>query len=103
MSFLKRLFGGKREDLRFLPVHVRCARCGEVITARVDLHNDLSARYDDRGRVIGYFVRKVVIGSGQNRCFQAIEVELTFDARRNVVDRSIHGGEFVQNPNQDLT
>ncbi len=96
MSFLKRLFGRKREELRFLPVHVRCARCGEVLTARVDLLNDLSARYDDRGRVSGYYVRKVIIGSGRNRCFQAIEVELEFDPRRNVIDRRIRGGEYVE-------
>ena len=96
MSFLKRLFGGKRQDLRFLPIRVRCSRCGEEIVARVDLHNDLSARYDDRGRVAGYYVRKVIIGSGANRCFQAIEVELEFDARRNVVNRHIRGGEFVE-------
>lgn len=96
MSILGRLFRRKAEELRFYPVRVRCARCGEVLVARVDLHNDLSAQYDDRGRVTGYFVRKVIQGSGQNRCFAAIEVELLFDARRNVAEKRIRGGEFVE-------
>ncbi len=96
MSFLDRLLRRKAEELRFYQVRVRCARCGEVLVARVDLHNDLSAQYDDRGRVTGYFVRKLIQGSGRNRCFAAIEVELTFDARRNLAERHIRGGEFVE-------
>ncbi len=95
MSFLKRLFRRTFEEIRFYPIRVRCARCGEVLEARIDLHNDLSARYDDRARVTGYFVRKVIQGPGRNRCFQAIEVELEFDARRQLVNRRIRGGEFV--------
>ncbi len=97
MSFLSRLFRRKYEDLRFYPVRVRCARCGEILETRVDLHNDLSAQYDDKGRVTGYYVRKLLQGSGHNRCFATIEVELFFDARRRLLERRVHGGEFVDN------
>jgi hypothetical protein len=38
-------------------------------------------------------LRKVLIGSG--RCFQPIEVKLTFDANRNIISREITGGDFI--------
>ncbi len=100
MSFLSRLFRRKYEDLRFYPVRVRCARCGEILETRIDLHNDLTARYDTNGRVTGYYVRKLLQGSGHNRCFATIEVELFFDARRHLVDRRIRGGTFVEDVEQ---
>ncbi len=92
---LKQLVERKSETLRFYPVRVRCDRCGEILETRINLHNDLSARYDDRGRVQGYFVRKVLHGSGRTRCFVAVEVELEFNARREVVARRARGGSFV--------
>lgn len=95
MRFLRRFFERRYAESRFYPVRVRCARCGEVLETRIDLHNDLSAEYDDRGRVQAYYVRKVLHGTGRNRCFAAVEVELTFDSRKNVVTRRIHGGAFV--------
>ncbi len=70
-------------------VSVRCNRCGEIISTRVDLANDLSFTDD------GYLTRKVLIGSGENRCFQRVEVVVHFDARHKVVDREISGGSFV--------
>ncbi len=92
---LKQLIHQKSEAMRFYPVRVRCDRCGEILETRVNLHNDLSARYDERGRVQGYFVRKVLHGSGRTRCFVAVEVELEFNARRELVSRRAHGGTFV--------
>ena len=95
-SFLSRLFQRKYKETRFLPIRVRSARCGEILETHVDLHNDLSARFDEQGRVTGYYVRKLLQGSGRNRCFDTVEVELLFDAHRNLVERHIHGGEFVE-------
>jgi hypothetical protein len=40
-------------------------------------------------------VRKGVIGSGETRCFQTIEVRLTFDAQKRLVSREISGGAFI--------
>lgn len=91
MSFLKNLFGGspaKRDD-KYFTYHVKCNRCGEIIEGRVDLDNDLSL--NDEGT--GFLVRKGLIGS--NRCFQQIEVELTFDSNRQIVEKTITGGEFT--------
>ncbi len=76
-------------------ITVRCRRCNEIIRARVDLRNDLSAEYGDGGQGGGvtYFCRKTLMGEGH--CFQRIEVELTFDSQHQLVNREISGGQFV--------
>lgn len=91
MDFLKRLFSSEpsKPQKRYYLFQVKCRRCGEVIEGRVDLDNDLSL--NDEGE--GYHVRKGLIGS--NRCFQQIEVEFTFDSSRQVQEKTISGGEFV--------
>ena len=98
MSFLKRFSrspaGGKREDPYALWVYVRCKRCGEAIGTRISLRSDLSIRYDESGRARGYDVRKVLVG-GKRRCYQSVEVRLTFDANRRLVDREIISGDFI--------
>ena len=76
-----------------LDVTVRCNRCKEVIHGQINLHNDLSLEYD--GDATHYFCRKGLVGTGENHCFQQINIEYTFDANRNVVDRKIEGGQFV--------
>jgi hypothetical protein len=76
------------------PLSVQCNRCGEVIETQVNLSNDLSIEFGPDEKVSGYFCRKVLIG--QQRCFQPIEVTLTFDAKRKVIDRKIEGGKFVE-------
>ena len=72
-------------------IYARCNRCGEKIRARVDLSNDLSLDYG--GDQTTYFTRKVLIGEG--RCFERIEVRLTFDMDRKRINREISGGEFI--------
>lgn len=94
MSFLKKLFSGEsaKPEKRYYTFNIRCNRCGEVIEGRVDLDNELSL--NDEGD--GYLVRKGLIGSGENRCFQQIEVELTFDSARQLQEKTITGGTFVE-------
>jgi len=96
MSFLDRikqaLAPPARGDSRDYWTHARCKRCGEVISARVDMMNDLSKDFDT-GQ---YTVHKVLVGDGKHRCFQRIEITLTFDKRKNLIDRSIIGGEFLE-------
>lgn len=98
MSFLKRLgnslAGRKPADSHALWVHVRCKRCGEVIATRVSLSSDLSIQYDASGQPGGYHVRKVLVG-GTRRCYQPVEVDLTFDAGRRLLNREITGGQFI--------
>lgn len=90
---LARLISPSR--LRETPVywiHARCDRCGEEISARVNLYNDLSIEYE--GDQASYHCRKVLMGEG--RCSQRIEVWLTFDQNRQLSDRQISGGTFIE-------
>ena len=73
---------------------IKCKRCGEIISGRVDVDNDPSVDYESGGD--SYFCRKVLMGDGTNMCYQQIEVELKFDDKRKLVERSIvSGGDFV--------
>lgn len=91
MSFLKRLLGGfPAPQTNVYTFYVRCNRCGETIEGRINLNNDLSM--DEDG---GYHVRKVLMGSG--RCFERLEVELQFDAARQLQTKHVNGGAFVEN------
>jgi hypothetical protein len=73
--------------------YVRCARCGEKICVRVDVDNELTPQLDEGEGA--YYVRKGVIGSGKNRCFELMEVELFFSPDRRLVSRYISRGEFI--------
>jgi len=92
MDFLKKLFSASpaKPTGNFLILHVKCDRCGEVIEGRVNMENDLSLT--DGGD--GYFVRKVLMGNG--RCFQKVEVELTFDLNRKLLNKQSVGGVFIE-------
>ena len=93
MGFLKNLFNSApAPQTNFHAFAVQCKRCGERVEGRVNLSNDLSADYED-GREV-YFVRKAVMGNG--KCFQQIEVELKFNTERQLLDRQIRGGTFVE-------
>jgi len=98
MSFLKRfsyLFSTPRKPADHgYWITAKCNRCGEIIRARVDLHNDLSINYGDKDEDTTYFCRKMLIGS--QHCYQQIEIELNFDASRRLIRKEIHGGKFVE-------
>ena len=92
MNFLKKLFSSQPATPKNIyTFNVKCKRCGETITGRVDLANDLSADYEEGGDV--YHVRKVLMG--ENRCFQRVEVFFKFDANKQVIEKDIIGGEFI--------
>lgn len=97
MNLLKKLASlftpeGARDTYAYW-LYVQCDRCGEKIRTRVNLHNDLSVRYGETNGDMTHFCRKTFIGSG--RCFQKIEVELTFGAHRQLIDRQIQSGKFI--------
>jgi hypothetical protein len=74
-------------------VYVRCTKCGEVLNAHIDLRNDLSIQYGEKGRSDYYFTRKTVMGS--KGCYAPIEIEMRFDRKREPLDQRIQGGEFI--------
>ena len=89
---LKNLFTGSPKDSSFW-ITVQCGRCGEVIQTRIDLNNDLSTEYGEDERETAYYCRKVLIG--KEGCYLPVEIELRFDAGRNLIDKQIRGGKFV--------
>ncbi len=93
MNLLKKLFSDSPgpSPTKFYSFKVRCDRCGEVIEGRIHPGNELSVDYDQGGE--SYSVRKTLMGSG--RCFQRIDVELKFNAARQLVEKHAHGGVFV--------
>ncbi len=90
MGFLKNLFGGSStSSAEFFTFAVRCDRCSETITGKVNLNNDLSLTHEG-----GYFARKVLMGGG--RCFQQVEVTLNFDGSKQLVRKHVNGGRFIE-------
>lgn len=89
LDSLKSVFaGGPGQDNAYW-IYVRCRRCGEVIKSRIDLSNDLSLKEEG-----GFIVNKTLIG-GSRLCFERIEVSLTFDSNRQLIERDIRGGDFI--------
>jgi hypothetical protein len=93
MGFLARLLGGGKlgRDANLMVIKARCARCGEEVQTFINLSNDLSPLEDEEG----FFTNKVLIGKGDQLCFQRIEIHLEFDKNRVLKGRSITGGEFI--------
>jgi hypothetical protein len=92
---LRRTLGGTAAGSpqdEFYEVRVRCRRCGELLATRINLLNELSL--DDSGD--SYRVRKLITGSGQNRCFARVEVWLNFDLNRQLLSKEAVGGDFVE-------
>jgi hypothetical protein len=89
----------RRSEKHVHYVYVRCNVCDEAIKARIHLVNDPSADYSKRKA--SYHLRKTLIGS--DRCFRPIEIELTFNERRRLVDQTIEGGEFISQREFDAT
>ncbi|MCY3707797.1 MAG: hypothetical protein OXG26_02805 [Caldilineaceae bacterium] len=96
MSFLKKLAslfsGGGGGDNRALPIYVFSNRCREPIMAEIDLVNSLSRDEENDDK---YYTRKVLQGSGRNRCFTQVEVEIWFDRGKKVSHYEVSGGRWL--------
>ena len=99
MSFLQRLGrllvpqnAGPTRSLQ--TITVKCNRCGEVISAALDLRNDMSADYNENTGATTFVSRKVLMG--RQRCFQQIEVTLFFDSHHRLTSKEVVGGKFVE-------
>jgi hypothetical protein len=106
MSFWDRLKGtltgggassGRSKEAAGYWIYAKCRRCGEPLKAHIDMRNEPSQGEDGDTWV----VRKGLIGDGSGRfggmrCFQTVEVTLTFDSsRQNVIDQEVSGGELI--------
>lgn len=100
MSFLKKLaslFSSSQSSEQFKqPVYLRCKVCGEPLKAEVDLRNELSPEWENAGgsdQPDYYTCRKTVIGS--HRCYNPVEVEMTFDRQRKLQSQQVIGGSVI--------
>jgi hypothetical protein len=97
LDSLRRAFGGgsrsgSGSSGRTYTIYAKCRRCGEPLKARVDMMNEPSLGEDDETWV----VRKGLVGTGARRCFQTVEVILTFDSQKQtVIDSEVTGGELI--------
>jgi hypothetical protein len=89
---LKRIFSPSGPAARYHHFQVRCNRCGEILEGRLDQYNDPSLEFEDNKTI--YFCRKVLMGSGP--CFQQVETTFKFDESRNILEKEVSGGEFVE-------
>ena len=93
MDFLKRLFGPRQTYTKsYYTFNVKCKRCGETVIWRIDLDNDLSIEYEEGGDV--FYARKVLMG--ENKCFQRMEANFKFNSERQVIEKDVIGGEFIE-------
>ncbi len=87
------LSGGGGGDNRFLPIYVLSRRCNEPIAGQLDLLNELSLTEDDADTT--YYGRKVLHTSGENRCFDQVEVLLWLDRNKQLVRHEVQGGQWL--------
>ena len=74
---------------------MQCSRCGEKLQARVDTWNELTPDYEGNSDdPSSYFCRKVLVG--EKLCFQPIELSLTFDKNRKLINQEITGGKYIE-------
>lgn len=92
MNFLKKFFSGPSAipQSHFYSFTVKCNRCGEIVEGHINLSNDLSI--DDNGN--SYFVHKTLMGNG--KCFQRVEVEMKFNASKQLIKKQAQGGTFIE-------
>lgn len=97
MAFFKKFRGilssPLGEDKETYWLYARCAWCGEKLRTRVSLYNDLSVNYGEKDGQDFYICQKTLVGD--QHCFRRIEIKLTFNANRKLIDREIIGGEFI--------
>ena len=103
MSFLKKLAslftgGGGGGSSRSLPIYVFSTRCREPIMAEIDLVNGLSRDEDNDNQ---FYTRKVLQGSGKNRCFTQVEVDIWFDRSKKVSRYEVSGGRWLTEEEYD--
>ena len=82
--------GQDRDGIYF---YVKCDRCGEVIQVRLNRNNDLSAEYGENGESGDVLqAHKVIVGQ---RCYNRIDADFIFDRNRNLLQKNVTGGKFV--------
>jgi len=92
-KLVKKLFGeGPPESPDGFFLRVRCNECGEEFNLFINKTTDLAQHFDEGGSVT-YSLNKEIIGG---RCRNLIHVTMEFDGARNLKNREIKNGEFIE-------
>jgi len=101
MSFWKKLFSGKSkgwqaETAEALFLFSQCDQCQEKFRNRIDKRFDLQMNYSDSGPA--YRTHKELIGA---RCRNKVIIDLEFDQRKHLLNKSIENGRFISREEYD--
>ncbi|MDQ7024339.1 MAG: hypothetical protein Q9P44_02150 [Anaerolineae bacterium] len=88
MNFLKKLFGGGGSSGDEFTLYVKPKMCNRIMPIVVKRKEQLSLNDSEDG----YWVRKI---ANHPRCPFEVEVIIHFDRRKNLSDKEISNGEFV--------
>ena len=96
MSIFSRLFATKPaapvnadETDEAIFIYARCSKCGEKFRSRIVKEHELVQSFDGGP---AFSAHKELVGG---RCRTVVTVNLSFDARRRLSDRTIENGSFL--------
>lgn len=105
MSFWSKLFGGKKrkgEKKKRIPARikgnlilfsVKCDKCGEEITIRVNRRTDIQSLYAEAGEKEAFYtLKKEILGK---KCPNLINIDVDFDRSYRIISQKISGGKFI--------
>jgi len=100
MGFWSKLFFGKEKKpistrLKgdFIPFSVKCDKCGEEITIRINRRTDVQSLYTDPGEEgAAYNLKKEILGK---KCSNLMNIEVDFDRNYKIISQKISGGKFI--------
>ena len=102
MSIFSRLFGSKPaapagtdETDAAIFIYARCSKCGEKFRSRLIKEHDLVQNFEGGP---AFTAHKELVGG---RCRTVVTVNLEFDARRRLTDRTIENGSFLTREEYD--
>ena len=100
MGFWSKLFSGKEKKPRstrmkgdFIPFSVKCGKCGEEITIKINRRTDVQSLYTDPGEEgAAYNLKKEILGK---KCPNLINIDVDFDRSYRIISQKILGGKFI--------
>ena len=80
---------------------VKCRKCGELISTRIEKAYELEAEYElnnghsdeEEPRPSGFVLHKEMLGV---RCQNLVQVEMHMDVHRGMTSRTITGGDLIE-------
>lgn len=105
MSFWSKLFGGKKKkgekkkripariEGKFILFSIKCDKCGEEITIRVNRQADIQSLYTEAGEKEAFYnLKKEILGK---KCPNLINIDVDFDRGYRIISQKISGGKFI--------